>query len=432
MKSSTAAEVVRTVQILSRLFANDMLEDVAFQLWDGTQWPDDKARAATLVLKHPDALHAMFGGGTETALAEAYLRDDFDVQGDIESALEIADALTERLRGNWLRIATTYFQLRQLRSRSATRSPRLPARPAGLAHSRARDRQAISFHYDVSNDFFQLWLDSRMLYSCAYFQHADDTLEVAQSAKLHHLCRKLRLRPGDRLLDIGCGWGGLAQFAARHYGVRVLGVTLSEPQASLAARRVAEAGLERDVTIELRDYRDVEAAEPFDAITSIGMSEHVGRHHLAAYFEKVASVLKPGGVFLNHAIGEGVRPRAHRGPSFIQEYVFPDSDVPPISTVLTAGEGAGLEVRDVENLREHYRSTLRHWVRRLEDNHLAALAFVDEPTFRVWRLYMAASARSFDRGNLAIYQALFSKPDEHGHAGLPLTRDDWYTAAQAE
>jgi cyclopropane-fatty-acyl-phospholipid synthase len=268
-----------------------------------------------------------------------------------------------------------------------------------------------------------------MLYSCAYFMLAADTLDAAQTAKLHHLCRKLLLRPGDRLLDIGCGWGGLALFAAQEYGVRVVGVTLSAQQASLAANRVADAGLKREVTIELRDYRDVSTSEPFDAIVSVGMSEHVGRSHLTTYFEKVASLLKSGGVFLNHAIGEGARPRASAGPSFIQEYVFPDSDIPPIPTVLAAGEAAGLEVRDVENLREHYIFTLRHWVRRLEDNHPRALAFVDEPTFRVWRLYMAASAHGFDRGNLAVYQALFSKLDDHGRAGVPLTRDDWYVSA---
>jgi cyclopropane-fatty-acyl-phospholipid synthase len=305
----------------------------------------------------------MFGGGTETALAEAYLRDDFDVEGDIEATLELADVLAERMQGGWLKMATTHFQLRRFGPLSNTFHRK--AKSFGLEHSRARDRQAVSFHYDVSNEFFRLWLDSRMLYSCAYFMLAADTLDAAQTAKLHHLCRKLRLRPGDRLLDIGCGWGGLALFAAQEYGVRVVGVTLSAQQASLAANRVADAGLKREVTIELRDYRDVSTSEPFDAIVSVGMSELVGRSHLTTYFEKVASLLKSGGVFLNHAIGEGARPRASAGPSFIQEYVFPDSDIPPIPTVLAAGEAAGLEVRDVENLREHYIFTLRHWVRRL-------------------------------------------------------------------
>jgi cyclopropane-fatty-acyl-phospholipid synthase len=426
MTYTTTGLIGRAIRFLGTQLGEAPLKHVGFQLWDGTRWPDDKPRDAILILKDPNALHLMFGGGTETRLAEAFLRDDFDVQGDIEAALELVDILLERGRGPWLKRANSLLQLHRFRSASNYRPAYFRSKPAGLEHSRSRDRQAISFHYDVSNDFFQLWLDRRMLYSCAYFTRTEDSLEEAQTAKLQHLCRKLRLRAGQRLLDVGCGWGGLAIFAARQFGAQVLAITLSAPQASLAAQRVKEAGLDREVKVVLCDYRDVNASEQFDAIVSVGMSEHVGRKNLASYFATLTSILKPGGVLLNHAIGEGVRARASRGPSFIQDYVFPDSDIPPIPVVLGAGEAAGLEVRDVENLREHYMFTLRHWVRRLEANHSAALAFVDEPTFRVWRLYMAASAHGFDRGNLAIYQALFSKPDDRGHADLPLTREDWY------
>jgi cyclopropane-fatty-acyl-phospholipid synthase len=265
-----------------------------------------------------------------------------------------------------------------------------------------------------------------MVYSCAYFDRTEASLDEAQEAKLHHLCRKLRLEPGHRLLDIGCGWGGLAIFAAQHCGAKVTGITLSAAQAELASARANEAGLAGRVRIELKDYRSLDTAEPFDAIVSVGMSEHVGRDHLTEYFKKVDRLLRPGGVFLNHAIGEGARPRPRTGPSFIEEYVFPDSDVPPIPLVLQAAESAGLEVRDVENLREHYALTLRHWVRRLEAAHGPALCFVSESTFRVWRLYLAGSAYAFARGQLSVYQALLSKPDAAGQSHLPLTRRDWY------
>jgi cyclopropane-fatty-acyl-phospholipid synthase len=227
------------------------------------------------------------------------------------------------------------------------------------------------------------------------------------------------------LLDIGCGWGGLALHAAGHFGVQVTGVTLSRPQVELARARAAEAGLDRAVTFEARDYRELPETDLYDAIVSVGMSEHVGSDELAGYFETAGRRLKPGGVFLNHAISEGARPRRPLGDSFTDAYVFPDGDTPPIPVVLRAAEAAGLEVRDVENLREHYALTLRHWVRRLEAGHDPARAFVDEATYRIWRLYMAGSAYGFAHGHLAVYQALLSK-SERGAANLPLTRRDWY------
>jgi cyclopropane-fatty-acyl-phospholipid synthase len=389
---------------------------VGFRLWDGTRWPNAAAREATISLRHPGALRAMFGAGTEKALAEAYLRDDFNIEGEIESAFELADVLQQRNEGlSSLRHLGKLWRLPA--ARNPNRSPR---------HSLESDREAVSFHYDVSNDFYQLWLDRAMLYSCAYFETPELDLDSAQQAKLRHICRKLRLRPGQRLLDIGCGWGGLAIFAARNFGVHVTGITLSRAQASLASARVRDAGLAGRVSIELKDYREFEAREPFDAIVSVGMSEHVGSGPLPGYFKRVYSLLKSGGVFLNHAIGEGIRPRARRGPSFIDEYVFPDSDIPPIRTVVNAAESAGWEVRDVENLREHYAQTLRHWVRRLERSHDEALGYVNEQTYRVWRLYMAGSAYGFAHGQLAIYQVLLAKLDATGNAHLPMTRRDWY------
>lgn len=430
--STLTPDIEHTVHLLAELFPEAPAGNVGFRLWDGTRWPDETPRPATLVLKHPGAMRQMFAHGTEKALAEAYLHDDFDVEGDIERACELADPLCAVADGGWVALARKAFHLRRpvptaLHSRAWTGADLHGER----RHSRARDRQAVSFHYDVSNDFFGLWLDSRMLYSCAYFERPEDDLETAQAAKLDYLCRKLRLQRHARLLDIGCGWGGLAIFAAQQRGAQVRGVTLSQHQASLASTFVGNAGLKDDVAIELRDYRDLSESGAYDALVSVGMAEHVGAENLRGYFAKAFSLLKPGGVFLNHAIGDGVRAVPDHGPSFIQEYVFPDSDLPPISDVLTAAEAVGFEVRDVENLREHYVLTLRHWVRRLEAAHETALKFVNEPTYRIWRLYMAGSAHGFDRGKLAIYQTLLVKPDADGRAHLPLTRRDWYETPRA-
>jgi cyclopropane-fatty-acyl-phospholipid synthase len=425
-----ARDIKGTLGVLGRLFPHAPLGNVSFALWEGTLWPDDKGRAATIILRHPGALRAMFSAGTEKELAEAFLRDDFDVQGDIEAACEVADTLAETRRGGWFNTARTLFHLRAASVMPALNRSRISiATKHGRRHSLARDRQAIAFHYDVSNDFFRLWLDPGMIYSCAYFARPDDDLATAQTAKLHHICRKLRLQSGQRVLDIGCGWGGFSIFAAQHFHVRVTGITLSGQQASLAADLVGKAGLNSEIDIQLKDYREIGDGERYDAVVSVGMAEHVGVEHLTAYFKQVFQKLKPGGVFLNHAIGEGVRARDTDEPSFIQEYVFPDSDIPPLAHVLAAAESAGFEVRDVENLREHYRLTLRHWVRRLEAAHDTALTFVNETTYRVWRLYMAGSAHSFKRGRLAVYQTLLVKPDGGGESRLPLTRSDWYETA---
>lgn len=416
-----------TISFLNKLLGGTPLRHVTIRLWDGTLWPDDQPRAATFVLKHPGALREMLAPGTAKGIGEAYLRDDFDVEGDMEKSLELAEALENRPAG-WLDSLANFYYLNRLPNAHGGRfDGRELGDLKGRQHSLARDRQVVSFHYDVSNDFYRLWLDERMVYSCAYFEKPTDELDTAQAAKLRHLCRKLRLHPGQHILDIGCGWGGFAIFAARNYGVKVTGVTLAHGQASLAAERAQQAGLAGAVNIELRDYREVKRPDKgFDAIVSVGMSEHVGRDHLPEYFKKAWSLLKPGGVFLNHAISEGLLQDRFRGPSFIDEYVFPDGDIPPIPLVLRAAESAGFEVRDVENLREHYTLTLRHWVRRLEACHEQALAFVNEPTCRVWRLYMAGSAHGFDHGAIALYQALLTKPAPGGYARLPLTRRDWY------
>ena len=301
-----------------------------------------------------------------------------------------------------------------------------PAKLTGQRHSVERDRQAVTYHYDVSNDFYALWLDRRMVYSCAYFQAADDDLDTAQERKLDYLCRKLRLQPGQRLLDIGCGWGGLAMHAAERYGVDATGITLSRPQADLANDRIAAAGLADRCRVLVQDYRQVDAGQPYDALVSVGMFEHVGAKTLPVYFAQAHRLLRPGGVFLNHGIASRATDAPLPIPNFNDTYVFPDGELTPINVTLHAAEESGFEVRDVESLREHYALTLRHWVQRLEAHRGEALRRVGEVTYRVWRLFMSGSAHGFTHGRLNVYQALLVKPGAGGVSGLPLTRADWY------
>ena len=429
----------QTCHALSEIFADCPLDKVAVRLWDGTAWPDARARAAVLALKHPNALARMFLPGTEVGLAEAYLYNDFDIEGDIQSAFEIADFLLAHL-GDWKKKLKLAGLLVALPDRNGSSTMRRAARQLfpriqSRRHSPERDRRAITFHYDISNDFYRLWLDPRMIYSCAYFRSPDDRLEAAQEYKLDYLCRKLRLRPGQRLLDIGCGWGALVIHAAEHFGVRAEGITLSEPQAEWARTQIAQAGVAGEAKVEVGDYREIGAngREPYDAIVSVGMAEHVGREWLPDYFRFAHQALKPGGVFLNQAIGESIVARPdNRSGSFIERYVFPDGDIPPLPTLLQAAEVAGFEIRDVENLREHYALTLGHWLGRLETHRIDALSVVDKMTYRVWRLYLAGSAHGFGRGHLAVYQTLLAKLDPSGRAALPLTRHDWYTENPAD
>jgi cyclopropane-fatty-acyl-phospholipid synthase len=422
----------KTRRILSEIFDGFPLENVGVRLWDNTAWPDDRPRSGILVLKHPGALTRMLLPGTEVGLAEAYLRNDFDIEGDIETAFAVGDFLLSRL-DDWkkkLKLGGLLITLPEGDGRSIMQraARQLLPRIRGKRHSPERDRRAVTFHYDVSNDFYQLWLDRRMVYSCAYFKSPSDHLDIAQEQKLDYICRKLRLRAGQRLLDIGCGWGALVIHAAKHFDVRAEGITLSQPQAEWARARIAEAGVGNAAGVDLRDYREITAngRELYDAIVSVGMAEHVGRERLPDYFVAAHRALKPGGVFLNQAIGEGIFPRpSNRDGSFIEQYVFPDGDIPPLPIMLRAAESSGFEIRDVENLREHYALTLRHWLRRLEAHHDEALRFVDEATYRVWRLYIAGSAHGFRAGHIAVYQTLLAKLDPSGQINLPLTRDDW-------
>lgn len=411
----------------------------AVRYWTGVEERPAAARPDfTLVLAHPGALRRMLFPPSELALGESFVRGDFDVEGDLERAASLGRVIGERLKSP-RRLARLLRLLLQLPAVDPSirnvRRHRASARYAGRRHARGRDAEAIRHHYDVGNEFYELWLDQRMVYSCAYFRHETDSLDEAQRAKLDLICRKLRLRPGERLLDVGCGWGGLIRHAARHYGVRALGITLSPAQASYARERIAAEGLSESCTVEVRDYRDLAGSTSFDKIVSVGMVEHVGRKELARYFRTLYDLTAPGGLFLNHGIVridearsggvvELLLRRAWRSGAFISRYVFPDGELLSLVTMGVAAERAGWEQRDVESLREHYALTLRHWVRRLEGRASEAVARVGSPTFRVWRLYMSASARAFAAGNIGVVQMLLSRPDEAGCCCLPLTRED--------
>ncbi|MDT3706207.1 MAG: cyclopropane-fatty-acyl-phospholipid synthase family protein [Thiobacillus sp.] len=408
--------------------------NLAVRLWDGETLeigggPPD----FTLVFRHPAVFRELILFRDPLRLAEAYFLEKVDIEGDLYAALRLKDHL-QSMRLSAIEKAA-FLSGALLLGNSANdgmdgASPgwraSLSARLAGK-HSRARDRQAIAFHYDVSNDFYRLWLDEQMVYSCAYFEEADDNLDQAQRNKLDHLCRKLRLKPGERLLDIGCGWGALIRWAAVHYGVEAHGITLSRNQYEYCLRQIAERGLQGRVSVELKDYRDMAGDAQFDKIVSVGMFEHVGIKNLPVYFGTAQRLLKPGGLFLNHGIthdSEGWQKSV--STQFINRYVFPDGELDTVSNAQRAMERAGFEILDVEALRPHYALTLRHWVRGLEAHREEALRHVSEPTYRVWRLYMAACALAFEEGSVGVYQILAARRTK-GLNPVPLTRRDVYS-----
>lgn len=416
--------VRKHIEFLRDLFAAAEVRPFAVRLWDGTEWQHGQGEPAfTLHLKHPAALRRLLWRPNELSLGEAFIADEFDVLGDLEASFELGEYLFNR-QWRWSEKLRLGGKLLGMSSGGGTEGEG-GAKLSGLTHSRHRDAQAVQYHYNISNDFYRLWLDRRMVYSCALFHSAEESLDEAQYNKLDYICRKLRLKPGDRLLDIGCGWGGLIMHAVEHYGVEALGITLSQPQVDLANDRISEAGLADRCRAEICDYRDVQADRPFDKLVSVGMVEHVGEAQLHEYFRKAYEVLKPGGVFLNHGITESMQRDRHSGPSFIDKYVFPDGELLPITTSLRVAEEVGFEIRDVEGLREHYAMTLRHWVKRLEAKRDQAMALTSPETYRIWRIYMTGSAFSFETGQIGLYQTLLVKSGRQA-PGLPLTRCDWY------
>ncbi len=419
LASSPAAE--RSLAVLHAILGERLGRDVAVRLWDGSA-VEAPGAPVTLVLATPFALRAALTPPLTLSPGRAFVEGWIDFEGDLERALDVLERSVDRL--SKLALAKLAASLARLPA-----PPRLDedgAHLAGKRHTKARDAAAIGFHYDQPVAFYRTFLGDDLVYSCAYWDEGVANLDEAQAAKLDYVLDKVRLRAGQTFLDIGCGWGSLVIRAAQR-GARALGITLSRRQHEEAQRRIAAAGVEDLARVELRDYRDL-GGETFDAVASVGMVEHVGREKLHEYFAVAYRALREGGLFLNHGIvaqgrdGKGWR----AGGDFIGRYVFPDGDLVSLDTTLRQAEAAGFEVRDVENLREHYARTLRAWVANLRARTQAVIDATDARTERVWRLYMGGSARNFGLGRMGLAQTLLGKPRPDGTTDIPATRRDLY------
>jgi len=402
---------------------------VRLRCWDGSETgPLD---APTLVISSRRALRRLLWQPDELGFAQAYVAGELDIDGDMTAAIQrfwtaVRDLGLRKpdigLRTR-VRAAATLARLGALGPRPAP--PGEQARLSGLLHSKTRDRAAISHHYDLSNDFYRLLLDEHMAYSCAYFTRAPGsagyTLHDAQTDKLDLVCRKLGLQPGQRLLDVGCGWGSMILHAAEHYGVHATGVTISAEQRDFITKRVAERGVQDKVTVRLQDYREVSDG-PYDAISTIEMGEHVGAKNYDAYTATLFRLLKPRGRLLLQQMS---RTGAPGGGAFIESYIAPDMTMVPLGTTANNIERAGFEIRDVHVLREHYVHTIRGWLDTFEERFAEVTGLIGQRQSRVWRLYLVGSALAFEENRMGVDQFLAVKPDAAGVSGLPRTRDDW-------
>jgi cyclopropane-fatty-acyl-phospholipid synthase len=432
-----------TIRVLNLVFGPPFERAYDIRLWDGTvQHGGANPRADFLLnIRRCGALRRMLLPPSELSIVEAFISNDIDIEGNVESAMGLGDDIGKRIQSA-PGIASLIPSVLALPRDDD--SPPLDesryARSLRLLTPRGRrsTEPEIQFHYDVGNDFYALWLDPSMLYTCAYYRKESDDLATAQINKLNHICRKLRLEPGDRLLDIGCGWGGLVMHAAEYYGADATGITLSAAQAEYAQKKIAEKGLSDRCRVQMMDFRDLPATARFDKISSVGVTEHVPEGQQPAYFVRVFQALKPAGLFLNHcevslraarrsySIGERIGRWLWKRDQFIDKYVFPDAKLVALGSIVRSAESVGFEVRDIESLREHYMMTLRAWNMCLERRKSDAIKLVGERTYRVWRLYMSAGAYSFRTGGINIVQTLLSKPAPGGRAGVPLTREDLY------
>jgi cyclopropane-fatty-acyl-phospholipid synthase len=392
---------------LERLFKRipaDFIIPLRVVLWNGREFNLSSNPTVTVYVPTPAALR-YFIPPDLNKLGAAFVEGHIRVEGSVHELFRVAESLVSRFTAK-------------------------PGRfPLFRRHSHRKDREAIEYHYDVSNDFYTMFLDRNMVYSCAYYRHEDDTLEAAQEQKLDHILNKLMLKPGERFLDIGCGWGALILRAAKKYGAIAKGVTLSKNQFEHARKRIREEGLEGLCTVELCDYRDLPDGEVFDKIASVGMFEHVGLKNLPVYFSRISSLLADQGLVLNHGITTTdveSREVGSGAGDFIEQYVFPGGELPHLSLALKEIAAAGLEVTDVESLRRHYARTCHEWASRLESNRDRAVASAGERRFRIWEVYLAGCAHAFSHGWINIYQVLACKAGNSAAAPLPLTREYMY------
>ncbi len=421
---NTAGKRAKSIAAISSRIIATLLKGyqgkVAIQLWDGSQKAGSADTECCIIFHDPGVIRELVLYRSLSRLTEAYLDGAISINGNMEALFDLETHLkTLHLSpGKKWRLLWSALQLPGLHHRSV-----MTEKSSGKT-THKNGRASIAHHYDVSNEFYRLWLDPEMVYSCAYFSNEQQSLAEAQREKLDYLCRKLRLQPGQTLLDIGCGWGALAIYAARYYGVTVHGITLSKAQQRFANERVIAEGLEQQVKIELLDYRDLPEQAAYDRVVSVGMFEHVGLKNFPTYFGTVKRVLKPGGLFLNHGITSDTRWSRTPLTRFINRYIFPDGELTRVSEVASAMEQAGFEVLDTEGLRRHYAYTLRRWVAALEANREKAISQTSEVTYRLWRLYMAGSAYFFNKGSIGVHQLLVGHQQDL--LPIPLRRDDLY------
>jgi cyclopropane-fatty-acyl-phospholipid synthase len=407
--------MMQVADIISDVLGEDV--PVRVVAYDGSKAGPDRSDVELRVLT-PRAMARLAGAPGTLGLARAYISAEIEVDGDVYELLDAMADLTlhDLSRAEQARLVRKLLPV-WLRHRQPP--PDLEYRPPGRLHSKSRDSKAISHHYDVSNRFYEWVLGPSMAYTCAVFPTADASLEEAQAAKHELIAQKLALKPGMRLLDVGCGWGGMVMHAAAEHGVKALGVTLSRNQAEWAQAEIERRGLGDLAEVRHLDYRDAPESE-FDAISSIGLTEHVGKDNLPGYFASLYARLRPGGRLLNHCITQPRTPQAKRLDPFIARYVFPDGQLEPVGHLVSVMNDAGFEIRHEENLREHYALTLAGWCRNLEEHWDEAVAEVGVGRARVWRLYMAASRLGFERDNIQLHQILGVRLDERGRSGFPL------------
>ena len=414
--------VLESRGVLEALFRPYGPRDFAVRFWDGSSWDEHAGLPCrfTIVLAHPGSLRRMFWPPSDLTVGEAYIFGDYDVEGDMEAFLAAMRRLGSLPRNPLERLALGWRLWRLPRVQNP-RAGRQAVKLTGRRHSLERDRQAISYHYDLSNDFFALFLDPRLVYTAPYYHTPSDSLEAAQEQKLDYVCRKLDLKKGERLLDIGCGWGGLVTYAAEHYGVQAHGVTLSKAQAEFAQDQIRRRGLQASCRVEHGDYRNVPETTTYDKIATLEVLEHMGEAMYPVYFNKVNRLLRLGGRLCIQAITLTGPLPIKRWRKFIRAYVFPDGELQPISAIQRAGENVGLEVRDVESLREHYAAALKTWLDTLEARHDQAVQLLDESDYRTFRMYIAGARHGYVTATYNLHHALFVKPDQ-GKSGFPLTR----------